>query len=195
MKLSCYFLIFIILISEAFADERVYVCKPLYASVLMENGHLYSESIDNMDEEAGLLSVVPVSNLSIRPTGIFYRNNPIRDYELLRSYDEIVSNKDFSPKIKNIIDGIELEALELDTELGIKNIKTYYLPYLNYNEEGVLQSSSIKRISINLQNNYTSEITVPSQAIEGVNLYYFLRKCDGDSIKVDFDEAPGKKLT
>ena len=195
MKLSYYFLIFIILISETYADERVYVCKPLYASVLMENGHLYSESIENMDEEAGLLSVVPVSNLSIRPTGIFYRNNPIRDYELLSSYDEIVSNKDFSPKIKNIIDGIELEALELDTKLGIKNIKTYYLPYLSYSEEGVLQSSSIKRISINLQSNYTSEITVPSQVKEGISLYYFLRKCDGDSIKVDFDEAPGKKLT
>ena len=59
------------MISKAYADERVYVCKPLYASVLMENGHLYSENIDNMDEEAGLLSVVPVSNLSIRPTGIF----------------------------------------------------------------------------------------------------------------------------
>ena len=195
MKLSYYFLIFIHLISKAYADERVYVCKPLYASVLMENGHLYSESIDNMDEEAGLLSVVPVSNLSIRPTGVFYRNNPIRDYELLSSYDEIVSNKDFSPKIKNIIDGIELEALELDTKLGIKNIKTYYLPYLSYSEEGVLQSSSIKRISINLQSNYTSEITVPSQVKEGISLYYFLRKCDGDSIKVDFDEAPGKKLT
>ena len=79
MKLSYYFLIFIILISKAYADERVYVCKPLYASVLMENGHLYSESIDNMDEEAGLLSVGTCAVFTIRKSASF-----LRFYEYMR---------------------------------------------------------------------------------------------------------------
>ena len=78
----------------------------------------------------------------------------------------------------------------LDELDKVKNFK-----FRRESKRQISKSSSIKRISINLQNNYTSEITVPSQAKEGVSLYYFLRKCDGDSIKVDFDEAPGKKLT
>ena len=183
------------LFTAAKANEKVFTCKPVYAAVQMENGTTYQETIEEIDEEAGLLSAVPISKFSIRNRGFFYKNNPARKYEYLYTYNEIMSDEEMSPKIINRINEIEEASILLDKKLGEKNLKTFYLPYLNYSQDGKLLSSSIKRISINTRNNFTSEITIPSHSIDGVSLYYFLRKCNGEGIKVDFEPAFNKALS
>jgi len=52
-----------------------------------------------------------------------------------------------------------------------------------------------KKFLINTKNNFTSEITIPSHSLDGVSLYYFLRKCNGEGIKVDFEPAFNKALS
>jgi len=185
--------LFLFTISKA--DEAIFTCKPVYAAVQTENGTFYEETLEEMDEEAGLLSVVPISKFSIRNDGFFYKNNPLRRFEYLKTYNEIMSDEEISPKIINAVNEIEEASILLDKKLGEKNLKTFYLPYLNYSQDGNLLSSSIKRISINTKNNFTSEITIPSHSIDGVSLYYFLRKCDGEGIKVDFEPAFNKALS
>ena len=185
--------LFLFTISKA--DEAIFTCKPVYAAVQTENGTFYEETLEEMDEEAGLLSVVPISKFAIRNDGFFYKNNPLRRFEYLKTYNEIMSNEEISPKIINAINEIEEASILFDKKLGEKNLKTFYLPYLNYSQDGNLLSSSIKRISINTKNNFTSEITIPSHSIDGVSLYYFLRKCDGEGVKVDFEPAFNKALS
>ena len=185
--------LFLFTISKA--NETIFTCKPVYAAVQTENGTTYEETLEEMDEEASLLSVVPISKFSIRNDGFFYKNNPLRRFEYLKTYNEIMSDQEISPKIINAINEIEEASILFDKKLGEKNLKTFYLPYLNYSQDGNLLSSSIKRISINTKNNFTSEITIPSHPIDGVSLYYFLRKCDGEGIKVDFEPAFNKALS
>ena len=185
--------LFLFTISKA--NETIFTCKPVYAAVQTENGTTYEETLEEMDEEASLLSVVPISKFSIRNDGFFYKNNPLRRFEYLKTYNEIMSDEEISPKIINAVNEIEEASILLDKKLGEKNLKTFYLPYLNYSQDGNLLSSSIKRISINTKNNFTSEITIPSHSIDGVSLYYFLRKCDGEGIKVDFEPAFNKALS
>ena len=185
--------LFLFTISKA--DEATFTCKPVYAAVQTENGTTYEETLEEMDEEAGLLSVVPISKFAIRNDGFFYKNNPLRRFEYLKTYNEIMSDQEISPKIINAINEIEEASILFDKKLGEKNLKTFYLSYLNYSQDGNLLSSSIKRISINTKNNFTSEITIPSHPIDGVSLYYFLRKCDGEGIKVDFEPAFNKALS
>ena len=185
--------LFLFTISKA--NETIFTCKPVYAAVQTENGTTYEETLEEMDEEAGLLSVVPISKFAIRNDGFFYKNNPLRRFEYLKTYNEIMSDQEISPKIINAINEIEEASILFDKKLGEKNLKTFYLPYLNYSQDGNLLSSSIKRISINTKNNFTSEITIPSHPIDGVSLYYFLRKCDGEGIKVDFEPAFNKALS
>ena len=66
-------LLFIFTINKVLADETNFTCKPIYAAVQADNGTFYEESLENMDEEAALLSVVPESKFSIRKNGIFYK--------------------------------------------------------------------------------------------------------------------------
>ena len=195
MKYFLFVILFIFVIKNSFANETVFTCEPIYAAVQTEKGTLYEETLKNMDEEAGLLSVVPTSNFSVRKNGFFYRNNPSRMYEILRTYDQIISDTEISPKIISVIKEIDDVSKELDKKLGVENFKIFYLPYFNYSQEGKLLSSSLKRISIDVENYFTSEITIPSQAEDGVNLYYFLRKCDGKGIEVDFEPAFNKALS
>ena len=65
-------------------------------------------------------------------------------------------------------------------------------------KDGKLESSSIKRISINIDKNFTSEITIP-QDMKDISMYHFLRKCDGDKekgpIQVNFEPGPNKALS
>ncbi len=177
------------------SDETIFTCKPVYAAVQTENGTTYEETLEDMDEEAGLLSVVPISKFSIRVDGFFYKNNPVRNFEYLKTYNEIISDDEMSPKIVNSVNEIEEASIIFDKKLGEKNLKTFYLPYLNYSQDGKILNSSIKRISINTKDNFTSEITIPSHSQDGVVLYYFLRKCNSEGIKVDFDPAFNKALS
>ena len=186
-----FLLIFLLISTTAFAKDKIYTCKPVAAAVVMESGHTYSETLDTMDEEAPLLSVVPTSQFLIsEEEGFFYKNNPIRNFESLLNLENLVDYKEI----------LEFEkiAQELDDYFDIKNLKVFYLPYRNFTKDGKLESSSIKRISINIDKNLTSEITIPKD-MKDISMYHFLRKCDGEDkngpIQVNFEPGPNKALS
>ena len=185
-----FLLVFLLISTTAFAKDKIYTCKPVAAAVVLESGQTYSETLDTIDEEAALLSVVPTSQFLIsKEEGFFYKNNPSRDFESLLSFENLVDYKEV----------LEFEkiAQELDDYFDIKNLKVFYLPYHNF-KDGKLESSSIKRISINIDKNFTSEITIP-QDMKDISMYHFLRKCDGDKkngpIQVNFEPGPNKALS
>ena len=76
-------------------------------------------------------------------------------------------------------------------------MKVFYLPYRTF-KDGKLESSSFKRIAINIHKNFTSEITIPKD-MKDVSMYHFLRKCEseqeGGPIQVDFEPGPNKALS
>ena len=167
-----------------FANEKTYSCKPIAAVVQTENGHAYSETLEDYDEEAGLLSVVPTSNFSVRSDGIYYKNNPHREYEYLYTLKEALK------KFDNIgINEIEESAQILDKTMGVENFRVFYFSYANSASGGAL-----KRISIDTKNNLTAEITLPRKIISGITLYYFLRACNIKGIEVDFEPSFNKAL-
>ena len=55
-------------------------------------------------------------------------------------------------------------------------------------------SVALKRISIDIKNNLTAEVTLPGKIISGVTLYYFLRSCDVKGVAVDFEPGFNKAL-
>ena len=182
-------LICLLMSTSAFPKDKIYTCKPVAASVVLESGQIYGETLDTMDEEAGLLSVVPISQFLIsEEEGFFYKNNSIRDFESLLMFENFTDHKEL----------LEFEkiAQEFDDYLGIKNLNVFYLPYRNF-EDGKLESSSIKRIAINIHKNFTSEITIPKD-MKDVSMYHFLRKCDGEDkngpIQVNFEPGYNKAL-
>ena len=175
-------LIFLLPLS-LFANEETYSCKPIAAAVQTESGHTYHETLEDYDEEAGLLSVVPASNFSVREDGIYYKNNPHREFEYLYTLQEALK------KFDNIgINEIEESAKILDKTMGVDNFRVFYFLY-----EGSV-SVALKRISIDTKNNLTAEVTLPSKIISGVTLYYFLRACDTKGIEVDFEPSFNKAL-
>ena len=183
-------LICLLISTTAFSKDKIYTCKPVAAAVVMQSGQTYSETLDTMDEEAPLLSVVPTSQFLIsKEEGFFYKNNPSRDFETLLNFENLVDYKEV----------LEFEkiAQELDDYFDIKNLKVFYLPYRNF-KDGKLENSSIKRISINIDKNFTSEITIPND-MKDISMYHFLRKCDDDiekgPIQVNFEPGPNKALS
>ena len=186
-----FLLVFLLISTTAFAQDKIYTCKPIAAAAVMESGQIYTETLADMDEEAGLLSVVPESQFLIsKEEGFFYKNNPSRNFEALTMFE----NLDDYEKILDI----EKISQELDKTLNIKPLKVFYLPYRNYTKEGKLQGSSIKRITINVNKNFTSEITIPID-MKDISMYHFLRKCQGnddkDNIQVDFEPGFNKALS
>ena len=166
-----------------FAIEKTYSCKPVAAAVQIESGHTYYETLEAQDDESALLSAVPVSNFSVRTDGVYYKNNPYREYEYLYTLQEALKEFD------NIgIDKIEDDAQILDKTMGVENFRVFYLSYVNDDV------TALKRISIDLKNSQTTEITLPNQIINGVVLYYFLRSCDVKGVAVDFEPGFNKAL-
>ena len=186
-----FLLIFLLISTTAFAQDKIYTCKPIAAAAVMESGQMYTETLADMDEEAGLLSVVPESQFLIsKEEGFFYKNNPNRPFETLIMFENLGD-------YKRILE-IEKVSQQLDEALNIKPLKVFYLPYRNYTEDGELQGSSIKRIAIHVNKGFTSEITIPMD-MKDVSMYHFLRKCDGeeekDPIQVNFEPGPNKALS
>ena len=69
-------IMFLLISAATFAQDKIYTCKPVAAAVVMESGQMYHESLETMDEEAGLLSVVPESQFLIsKEEGFLYKNN------------------------------------------------------------------------------------------------------------------------
>ena len=183
MKIILKIILIFLLPLNLFANEKIYSCKPIAAAVQTENGHTYHETLENYDEEASLLSIVPTSNFSVRSDGIYYKNNPHRDYEYLHTSQQALK------KFNNIgINEIEESAQILDKAMGVENFRVFYFSYANSD------GGALKRISIDTKNNLTAEITLPRKIISGITLYYFLRACDLKGIEVDFEPGFNKAL-
>ena len=183
MKFILKIILIFLLPLNLFANEKTYSCKPVAAAVQIESGHTYYETLEDQDDESALLSAVPVSNFSVRTDGVYYKNNPYREYEYLYTLQEALKEFD------NIgIDKIEDDAQILDKTMGVENFRVFYLSYVNDDV------SALKRISIDIKNNQTTEFTLPNQIINGVVLYYFLRSCDVKGVAVDFEPGPDKAL-
>ena len=70
-----FLLIFLLISTTAFAKDKIYTCKPIAAAAVTKSGQIYAETLADMDEEAGLLSVVPESQFLIsKEEGFFYKN-------------------------------------------------------------------------------------------------------------------------
>ena len=112
-------IMFLLISAATFAQDKIYTCKPVAAAVVMESGQMYHESLETMDEEAGLLSVVPESQFLIsKEEGFLYKNNPNRDFESLITLENIGFHKEI----------IEVEKISkrIDEVLNIKNLKVFY---------------------------------------------------------------------
>ena len=115
-----FILIFLLISTTAFSQDKIYTCKPIAAAAVMETGQMYSETLDDMDEEAGLLSVVPESQFLIsKEEGFFYKNNSNRDFESLIMFENLVD-------YKRILE-IEKVSQQLDEVLNIKPLKVFYI--------------------------------------------------------------------
>ena len=77
----------ILITSYAYAEEKVFNCKPVFASVQLKNGDYYSETTD--DESTPLIDALPVTQFLIDDDDIFYKNNKNRKFEQLISTEHI----------------------------------------------------------------------------------------------------------
>ena len=182
-------IVFLILItSYAYAEEKVFTCKPVFASIQLKNGEYYSETSD--DESTPLIDILPVTQFLIDDDDVFYKNNKNRKFEQLIS-TEHVSNLNLESEQANVFKKIWNVFLEWDEILNLKNFKTFIYPYKSFRENGDYDLS-MKRISIHKENYKTSEITVPIS--ENRPSYFVERSCDG-VIQYFFEKKTNRKLS
>jgi len=182
-------IVFLILItSYAYAEEKVFTCKPVFASIQLKNGKYYSETID--DEKTPLINQLTVSQFLIDNDDVFYKNNKNRKFEQLISTKHF-SNLNLESEEANVFKKIWDVFLEWDQMLNLKNFKTFIYPYKSFRENGDYDLS-MKRISIHKENYRTSEITVPIS--EDRPSYFVERSCEG-VIQYFFEKKHNRKLS
>ena len=182
-------IVFLILItSYAYAEEKVFTCKPVFASIQLKNGEYYSETAD--DESTPLIDTLPITQFLIDDDNVFYKNNKNRKFEQLISTEHI-SNLNLESEQANVFKKIWDVFLEWDEILNLKNFKTFIYPYKSFKENGDYDLS-MKRISIHQENYRTSEITVPIS--EDRPPYFVERSCDG-KIQHFFEKKYNRKLS
>jgi len=182
-------IVFLILItSYAYAEEKVFTCKPVFASIQLKNGEYYSETAD--DESTPLIDTLPITQFLIDDDNVFYKNNKNRKFEQLISTEHI-SNLNLESEQANVFKKIWDVFLEWDEILNLKNFKTFIYPYKSFRENGDYDLS-MKRISIHKENYRTSEITVPIS--EDRPSYFVERSCDG-VIQYFFEKKHNRKLS
>ena len=187
-------IVFLILItSYSYAEEKVFTCKPVIASVPLENGEYYFEK--DSYEETPLIDKLTVTKFLIDNDGVFYKNN------FNRKFEQLIPSKDFynielSKEHSNIFLKAKNAFTKWDQMLDLKNYKTFIYLYSTFEDNGN-SSHSIKRISIHKQNNMTSEITVPMTS--DMPSYFIGRLCNGeketDVIQHFFEKSENKKLS
>ena len=182
-------IVFLILItSYTYAEDKVFTCKPVFASIQLKNGKYYSETIDY--ESTPLIDTLPVTQFLIDDDDVFYKNNENRKFEQLISTEHI-SNLNLESEQANVFKKIWDIFLEWDQMLNLKNFKTFIYPYKSFRENGDYDLS-MKRISIHKENYKTSEITVPIS--EDRPSYFVERSCDG-VIQYFFEKKTNRKLS
>ena len=182
-------IVFLILItSYAYAEEKVFTCKPVFVSIQLKNGEYYSESTD--DESTPLIDTLPITQFLIDDDDVFYKNNENREFEQLIS-TEHTYNLNLESEEANVFKKIWDVFLEWDEILNLKNFKTFIYPYKSFRENGDYDLS-MKRISIHKENYRTSEITVPIS--EDRPSYFVERSCNG-LIQYFFEKKHNRKLS
>ena len=182
-------IIFLTLItSYTYAEEKVFTCKPVFASIQLKNGEYYSESTD--DESTPFIDSLPITRFLIDDDDVFYKNNENRKFEQLISTEHI-SNLNLESEQANVFKKIWDIFLEWDQMLNLKNFKTFIYPYKSYRKNGDYDLS-MKRISIHKENFRTLEITVPIS--EDKPSYFVERSCDG-VIQYFFEKKHNRKLS
>ena len=182
-------IVFLILItSYAYAEEKVFTCKPVFASIQLKNGEYYSETTD--DESTPLIDTLPITQFLIDDDDVFYKNNENREFEQLIS-TEHTYNLNLESEEANVFKKIWDVFLEWDQILNLKNFKTFIYPYKSFRENGDYDLS-MKRISIHKENFRTSEITVPIS--EDRPSYFVERSCNG-LIQYFFEKKHNRKLS
>ena len=182
-------IVFLILItSYSYAEEKVFTCKPVFASIQLKNGEYYSETTD--DESTPLIDTLPITQFLIDDDDVFYKNNENREFEQLISTEHI-SNLNLESEEANVFKKIWDVFLEWDQILNLKNYKTFIYPYKSFRENGDYDLS-MKRISIHKENYRTSEITVPIS--EDRPSYFVERSCNG-LIQYFFEKKHNRKLS
>ena len=182
-------IVFLILItSYAYAEEKVFTCKPVFASIQLKNGEYYSETAD--DENTPLIDTLPITQFLIDDDNVFYKNNKNRKFEQLISTEHI-SNLNLESEQANVFKKIWNVFLEWDEILNLKNFKTFIYPYKSFRENGDYDLS-MKRISIHKENYRTSEITVPIS--EDRPSYFVERSCNG-LIRYFYEKKHNRKLS
>ena len=182
-------IVFLILItSYSYAEEKVFTCKPIFASIQLKNGKYYSETTD--DESTPLIDTLPITQFLIDDGDVFYKNNKNRKFEQLISTEDI-SNLNLESEQASVFKKIWDVFLEWDQILNLKNFKTFIYPYKSFRENGDYDLS-MKRISIHKENYRTSEITVPIS--EDRPSYFVERSCNG-LIQYFFEKKHNRKLS
>ena len=187
------FIILIVIAASSYAEDKVFTCKPVMASVPLENGEYYFEK--DSYEKTPLINKLTVTHFLIDNVDVFYKNNKNRKFE------QLIPSKDFynvelSKEHTNIFLKAKNAFTKWDQMLDLENYKTFIYLYSSFQDDGS-SSHSIKRISIHKQNNMTSEITVPMT--NKMPSYFVGRLCEGeketDVIQHFFEESINKKLS
>ena len=182
-------IVFLILItSYAYAEENVFNCKPVFASIQLKNGEYYSETTD--DESTPLIDTLPITQFLIDDDHVFYKNNKNRKFEQLISTEHIF-NLNLEGENANVFKSILTIFAKWDEKLNLENFKTFIYPYKSFKENGDYDLS-MKRISIHKENYRTSEITVPIS--EDRPSYFVERSCDR-KIQYFFEKKYNRKLS
>ena len=194
-------IVFLILItSYSYAEDKIFTCKPVMASVQLKNGEYYFETLD--DENTPLIDNLTVSQFLIVNDDVFYKNNKKRKFEKLISSKHF-SILDLNSEESNVFKEIWNIFSEWDQMLDLKNFKTFIYPYKSVNDNGDYDLS-MKRISIHKENYKTSEITVfitgDRTSYFGNRANYFIeRSCEGeketDVIQHFFEKSKNRKLS
>ncbi len=188
--LSALFLLFLFIVYfflilpplNAFAEDKIYTCKPVIAGYPKKDGKFYIEA-EYQQESSPMLEVIPTSQILIQDKNVLYKNNPSRKFEILTPYKELADFK--------AAQEMEANFSSWDEGLSVENFRTFYLRY-----EGGDGYSSLKRIKINEKNTRTAEITIPKADHP---VYFFLRKCVKETteepVQIDMPDEPGRKVS
>ena len=183
-------IVFLILMaSHSYAEEKVFSCKPIMASIQLKNGKYYFETID--DEKTPFIDALPATQFLINDDDeVFYKNNEKRKFEQLISSKHFL-NLNLENEQANIFKNILNIFAKWDQMLNLENSKTFIYPYKTFKENGDYDLS-MKRISIHKENYRTSEITVPIS--EDRPSYFVERSCNA-TIQYFFEKSNNRKLS
>ncbi len=157
------------------AEKTIFTCKPSIAGVQLDNGNYYFEN--EYDDRTPLIDKLTTTQFILDEKNIFYKNNKNRSFEQLIPYKSFLII-DLPSDDLNLISKATKIFQKWDKALDLprltKDFKTYIYLY-SFNQKDDNLNHSIKRISIDIKNLMTSEITVPMTS--KTPPYFVARSC------------------